>query len=70
MMPNPTGFDGLPMENHHIARQDQNGERNLIARTVHRLIHEQETDAVRDVFQADGLKGFNPSTWTAKESER
>lgn len=63
-MSNPKGSDGAPMERHHIARQE--GDTILIDRTTHRIIHQQERDAVRDVFEKDGLKG-NPGSWTAKK---
>ena len=59
---NPTGFDGLTMENHHPGRQE--GPTTLITKTEHDFIHQHEMDAVRDVFQADGLSG-NPGNWSA-----
>ena len=60
---NPIGPDGAPMERHHQGRQD--GDTTLIPKTVHDIIHQDERDAVRNVFKKDGLKG-NPGSWTGK----
>ena len=64
MEKNPIGPDGLPMERHHQGRQD--GATELIPKTVHDIIHQDERDAVRDVFQKDGLGG-HPGSWTGKK---
>ena len=69
-MTNPIGFDGLPMENHHVARQDQHGQTNFITATEHRLIHADEIRAVADVFRQDGIKGFNANGWSAKQNDK
>ncbi len=69
-MPNPIGIDGYPMENHHIARQDQNGQKNLIDRCIHQEIHAQEIAAVQDAFEKEGISGFNPNAWTAKVNDK
>ncbi len=58
-MPNPIGPDGLPMERHHTARQD--GETELIWKTVHDIIHQDERDAVRPL-----IKKGHPGGWTLK----
>ena len=63
MANNPTGFDGLPMERHHPARQE--GPTELIEKSVHDGIHQGERDAVRTVLEQDGLTG-HPGRWTAK----
>lgn len=69
-MSNPLGPDGYPLENHHVGRLDQDpGEVNLITRTEHQLIHQDEIDAVREVFIKDGLRG-NPNAWTGKVDQR
>lgn len=63
MSRNPIGPDGLPMEKHHPGRLK--GPTVLIPKTVHDLIHEDERDAVREIFRKDGLTG-NPGAWTGK----
>lgn len=60
---NPTGFDGLPMERHHSGRLK--GKTELITKTIHNIIHQDERNAVRKIFKKDGLKG-NPGSWTGK----
>ena len=64
MSKNPIGLDGLPMERHHPGRQD--GDTELIPKTVHDIIHQNERDAVSDILQKDGLNG-HPGKWTGKE---
>jgi len=64
---NPIGPDGLPMEKHHPARQS--GDTDLIPKTEHDLIHEGEREAVRDVFERDGLTS-NPGSWTSKRIKK
>lgn len=54
MAKNPIGPDGLPMERHHQGRQD--GDTVLIPKTVHDIIHQNEIDAVRDVFKKMDLR--------------
>lgn len=66
-MANPIGPDGLPMERHHPARQF--GPTELISKTEHDAIHQGERDAVRNIFEQDGLKG-NPGAWTAKNIDK
>ena len=63
MSKSPIGSDGLPMEGHHRGRLD--GHTELIPKTVHDLIHQDERDAVKEVFKNDGLNG-NPGSWTGK----
>lgn len=63
MARNPIGPDGYPMERHHPGRL--RGETELIMKTVHDMIHEDERDAVRKVLKADGETG-NPGSWTGK----
>lgn len=63
MAKNPIGPDGLPMERHHPGRLK--GETELIPKTVHDIIHQNERGAVREIFKKDRLKG-NPGSWTGK----
>ena len=56
MSKNPIGPDGLPMEKHHPGRLKEPTE--LIPKTIHDLIHEDERNAVRDIFRKDGLTGI------------
>lgn len=51
------------MEDHHPGRLPIKTVR--IPKLVHDLIHQGERDAVREIFEKDGLKG-NPGRWTAK----
>ena len=60
---NPIGPDGLPMERHHRGRLW--GPTELIPKTVHDIIHQDERNAVREIFKKDGLKG-NVNAWTGK----
>ncbi|MCF8070069.1 MAG: hypothetical protein K9L30_15920 [Desulfobacterales bacterium] len=63
MARNPIGPDGMPMEKHHPGRLK--GGTELIPKTVHDLIHDDERAAVREIFKNDGLAG-NPNAWTGK----
>ena len=63
-MSNPIGADGHPMEGHHDGRLA--GPTRLVMKTVHDMIHQGERDAVRQIFDRDGLKGNNPGRWTGK----
>ena len=64
MPKNPIGFDGLPMEGHHPGRLK--GPTELIPKVVHDIIHQDERDAVREIFKKDGEKG-NPGSWTGRK---
>tara|TARA_Y100000310_G_C20118181_1_gene550240 strand:- start:147 stop:347 length:201 start_codon:yes stop_codon:yes gene_type:complete len=63
---NPIGSDGLPMENHHPGRLK--GDTNLILKSTHDMIHQDERDAVREIFKEDGEKG-HPGSWSGKGIE-
>ena len=63
MAKNPKGPDGLPMERHHPGRLD--GGTELIWKSVHDIIHQDERDAVKDVFRQDGLTGRSGG-WSGK----
>lgn len=65
-MVNPLGPDGMSMERHHPGRL--RGPTELISKIEHDLIHESETNAVREIFERDKLGG-NPRGWTGKHIE-
>jgi hypothetical protein len=64
MSNNPIGPDGYPMEDHHNGRLK--GPTEKVLKTVHDLIHQDERDAVKDIFKKDDLKG-NPGMWSGKQ---
>lgn len=63
---NPIGEDGFPMERHHPGRLE--GPTELILKTVHDFIHQDERDAVKKILDEDGLSG-QPGKWTGKGIE-
>lgn len=51
-------------EDHHPGRLAGPIER--IPKLVHDIIHQDERDAVKGVFELDGITGFNPGRWSGK----
>lgn len=52
-------------EEHHPGRLAGPTER--IPKLVHDIIHQDERNAVKGIFELDGITGFNPGRWTGKK---